>query len=229
MLSLTGQKINLRKRSGHKHIVSPPKRHAPSNIPAHSQRLLLEQLLHLRNYSRGFGETRGDSTFKRQRASKRKANPSSLSSNVNNPHNLRGRSTFDSFQGVWNNRFSCFILDGRDIYRPEDRGYADEECVVCHVPSRTHPAAHLELVQVLAWKDGGNTLAQIPEEKLVTTGGQRQVAENLHMMRALVFVYNMELRTGPRRWKNKRITFCSAQSRTLLIALSCTRRMAHHP
>ena len=52
--------------------------------------------------------------------------------------------------------------------------------------------------------------------------------ENLHMLRALMFVYNIELRTGPWIWKDERITFYSAQTRKLVIVLSCTRDMTHH-
>ena len=158
-------------------MILPPKRHdttqhAPRNIPTHSQRLLLEQLLHLRNYSSGFWETWGDSALKRQRASKRGCYPPS-SPSTNNQHNLHDQSTVDGFECVWDNRFSCFILDCRDIHRPEHRGYGNKEYIVRHVPSRTNPTVHLGLVQVLAWKDDSNTLVRNPEVKFIMAGGTR--------------------------------------------------------
>ena len=143
--------MNLRNRSWYKYADSYETTwHASSTIRTRSQHVLLNQLPHLCNCGRGFWETRGNVTLKRQGVPNGERPVISISKWEELGQYSQGEPSIGGFERVWDNRFPFFIFDGRDIRRPENRGYVHEECVVRHVSSWTNPVVHLELVQVLA-------------------------------------------------------------------------------
>ena len=158
MSSITGNtltqdigKINLGKRSEHKYIES-------YTAYLHALDIFYWSNSFIWAIIAVASGKRGVIVHSNGRGTLRRANPSCLfTMHEESGQYLRDYSLADGFEGVWDNRYSCFILDARDICRPEDRGYADEEFIVRHVPSWTNPT-----VQLNCFKNRHGKMTMIP-------------------------------------------------------------------